>query len=186
MKLLGHPYTCITSGVEENAFDRETPAEHVVRLSEMKAKDVAADRTDAIVIGSDTIVVIDNEILGKPGSPEEAHAMILRLQGRTHTVFTGFAVYNTETGVMISEYETTAVTMREITFETAEKYVATGESMDKAGSYGIQGYGAVLIESIEGCYFTVMGLPLARLMAAIAESSNGTLNYFGTTGDVIQ
>jgi septum formation protein len=183
MKLLGHPYKCITSNVEEDYIEGETPSEHVTRLSELKAKDVAADITEGLIIGSDTVVVIDNDILGKPESPAEALEMIMRLQGRSHTVYTGFAVYNSDTGKMHSGHETTSVSMRAISTEMAKKYVETEEPLDKAGSYGIQGFGAVLIDSIEGCYFNVMGLPLSRLMEAIYISSNGTYNYFGTTGE---
>ena len=179
LKLLGHPFICITSAVEEDTVTGELPEHHVTRLSELKARDVGAQRKNGIIIGSDTIVVLDSEILEKPASSGEAVDMLMRLQGQTHTVYTGFALYNTETRAIVTDYETTQVTMRSFTRDIAHKYVDTGEPMDKAGAYGIQGYGAVLITSIEGCYFNVMGLPLARLMEALHAFSGGTFRYFG-------
>ena len=186
MKLLGHPYKCITSSIEENYIEGETPAQHVLRLSELKAVTVGEKNVQGIIIGSDTIVVLENEILGKPRSPEEALEMIMRLQGCTHSVYSGFAVYNTENKKISSGYEKSEVTMRKITLDIAKKYVDTKEPLDKAGSYGIQGYGSVLIKSIKGCFFTVMGLPLSRLMEAIYLSSNGKYGYFGTTEDLLK
>ncbi len=182
MKLLGHPFISITSDIEENYIEGETPAQHVTRLSELKALDVGEKNAHGLIIGSDTIVVIDGEILGKPHSYDEAMGMIMKLQGRTHEVFTGFAIYDTETKKIISGYETSEVTMREITLDIAKKYTDTKEPLDKAGAYGIQGYGAVLIKSVRGCFFNVMGLPLSRLMDALYTFSGGRYGYFGFTG----
>ena len=103
----------------------------------------------------------------------------MRLQGQTHTVYTGFALYNAATGKLFSSYEKTHVTMRKMTRELAARYVDTGEPLDKAGAYGVQGYGAALITSIEGCFFTVMGLPVTRLMEALYTFSDGEFGYFG-------
>lgn len=186
MKLLGHPFKCITSHVEENYIEGETPARHVIRLAELKAVNVGEKNVHGIIIGSDTIVVLDNEIFGKPQSPEEALEMIMRLQGCTHSVYTGFAVYNTENKKISSGYEKSEVTMCKIPLDIAKKYVDTKEPLDKAGSYGIQGYGSVLIKSIKGCFFTVMGLPLSRLMEAIYLSSDGRYGYFGTTENLLK
>lgn len=183
MKLLGHPFTCITSNIEEDYIEGETPAQHVTRLSEVKAVDVGKKNVHGLIIGSDTIVVLDGEILGKPRSADEAIEMIMRLQGRTHNVFTGFAIYDTENKKIISGYETSEVTMREMSLDLAKKYVDTKESFDKAGAYGIQGYGAVLIKSVKGCFFNVMGLPLSRLMEALYTFSRGRYGYFGTIGE---
>ena len=183
MRLLGHPFICITSNIEEDYVEGETPAQHVIRLSELKAVDVGGKNTRGIIIGSDTIVVLDNEIIEKPRSADEAVEMIMRLQGRTHNVFTGFAIYSTENKKIISGYETSEVTMREISLDIAKKYVDTEEPFDKAGAYGIQGYGAVLIKSVKGCFFNVMGLPLSRLMEALYTFSGGRYGYFGTIGE---
>ena len=181
VRLLGHEVECTVSTVEESRIEGESPNDHVTRLSLLKARDVGSRLDEGIVIGSDTIVVVDGDVLEKPADEEEAVAMLLRLAGRPHRVFTGFALYNALTGAYVTGYETTRVTMRRFDRDLAERYVATGEPMDKAGAYGIQGYGAVLIEGISGCYFTVMGLPMERLMAALAEFTGGAVGYFGAT-----
>jgi len=177
--ILGHPFSAEVSGIEEVSVAGETPAEHVIRLSLLKARDVAARHNEGIVIGSDTIVVIDGDILEKPFSPEEAVVMIMRLQGRTHKVFTGFALVDASTGRETASFETTCVTIRPMSLELARRYVATGEPLDKAGAYGIQGYGAAIVTGINGCYFTVMGLPVARLAEALNDFTDGHFGYFG-------
>lgn len=182
IKLLGHPFECETSGVEETIVAGEKPEDHVIRLSLLKARDVGDHHRDGIIIGSDTVVVIDGDILEKPESKEEAVEMLLRLQSRTHTVYTGFALYNAATHESATGFETTQVTMRPFDRLTAIRYVETGEPLDKAGAYGIQGYGAVLIDSVNGCYFNVMGLPLARVMDALYTFSGHSIGYFGYTG----
>jgi septum formation protein len=182
MKLLGHPFRSITSHVEETAIPGETPSEHVVRLAEIKAREVGGQVGKGIVIGSDTIVVIDDLILGKPDSEKDAAEMLDRLQGRTHTVYTGFALFDPESGALEKGFETSEVTMRPMDSNLIENYIKTGEPLDKAGAYGIQGYGAVLITKIRGCYFNVMGLPLARLMEALYRFSGGRYGFFGNTG----
>ena len=179
MELIGHPFTCIPSSVKENIVNDETPARHVTILSELKARDVGAHLENRIIIGSDTIVFLNNDIFEKSGSPEEAVEMIMKLQGHTHTVYTGFALYDTASSKIFSSYEKTHVTMRNITRDLAQRYVKTGEPLDKAGAYGIQGYGAALITSINGCFFNVMGLPISRLMEALYAFSEGKFGYFG-------
>ncbi len=179
MRYIGHPFEYIDPDVEELRVPGESPADHVTRLSLVKARKIGLDLADGIVIGSDTIVVLDNDILEKPANAAEAVEMLSRLQGRTHTVYTGFALYNAATRKYFFDYETTRVTMRPFDRGLAERYIATGEPMDKAGAYGIQGFGAVLIAGIEGDYFTVMGLPLARLMAALETFTGGGVPYFG-------
>jgi septum formation protein len=178
LKLTGHPFVCIPSNVDEGVVNGEPPDRYVTILSELKAKDVGDRRENGIIIGSDTIVVFDGKIFEKPVSPEEAVEMIMILQGQTHTVYTGFALYDAKTHNLFSGYEKTHVTMRGISLDLARKYVETEEPLDKAGAYGIQGYGAVLISSIQGCYFTVMGLPLRRLMEALYTFSDGEFEYF--------
>jgi septum formation protein len=182
MKLLGHPFRSITSHVEETVISGEKPSEHVQRLSELKAREVGRRVGKGIVIGSDTVVVIDGDILGKPVSKEEAAGMLTRLQGRTHTVYTGFALFNPESGGLLTGFETTEVTMKQMSTDLIGKYIATGEPLDKAGAYGIQGWGAVLIPEIKGCYFNVMGMPLAKLMDALHRFSGGRYGYFENPG----
>ena len=183
MKLLGHPYRSITSSVDEDYVPGEPPGEHVKRLSALKAADIAGTLESGIVIGSDTVVVLDGNILGKPESEQDALGMIMRLQGRTHTVYTGFALHDAKDGRTVQGYETTEVTMRPFPIETARDYLTTNEPFDKAGAYGIQGYGAVLISGIQGCYFNVMGLPLSRLMETLYTFSDGYYGYFGMNED---
>ncbi len=183
MKLLGHPYRCITSSVEENHVPGEAPEEHVTRLAASKAADVARSLANGIVVGSDTVVVLDGDMLGKPKSWDDALGMIMRLQGRTHTVFTGFALHDAENGRTESGYESTDVTMLPLTQDIVSDYLQTHEPFDKAGAYGIQGCGAILISGIKGCYFNVMGLPLSRLMAMLYIFSDGYFGYFGMNKD---
>ncbi len=183
LKLLGHPFSVIPAHIEEKFFPGENPSEHVVRLAEAKAGRVAGMVSESMVIGSDTIVVIDGDILGKPGSRKEAFEMLMRLAGRTHDVYTGFALHDTVTGKVASGFEQTEVSMIPLSREIAEMYLDTGEPFDKAGAYGIQGYGSALIDSVKGCYFNVMGLPLTRLMKMLNTFSNGYFGYFGSGGD---
>jgi septum formation protein len=183
MKLIGHPFRCITSNAEETLLPGETPAEHVVRLSLLKAREVGEKVGQGTIIGADTVVVLDGEIMGKPSSEEDAFDMLSRLQGRTHTVYTGFALHDAKDGWDISGFETTEVTMRSMDAGLIRDYIATGEPLDKAGAYGIQGYGAVLIPAVHGCYFNVMGLPLSRLMEALYTFTNGRYGYFGTKAE---
>lgn len=179
MKLLGHPYRCVSPHADETILPGEAPSAHVVRLAELKARDTGIRIGSGIIIGSDTVVVLDGDILGKPASPDDARSMLGRIQGRTHTVFTGFAVHDPESGAMSSGFETTEVTMRTMDDDLIRRYVETGEPLDKAGAYGIQGYGAALVTSISGCYFNVMGLPLARLMDTLRAFTYDEYGFFG-------
>ena len=152
---------------EEHADD--DPVKHVLGLSRLKALSVRDKAKDGFILGADTIVVLDGDILEKPGSEAEAKGMLARLAGRTHHVYTGLALIDAATGKEAGGYEKSGVRIREMTPEEIEAYVATGEPMDKAGSYGIQGYGAAIVERVEGCYFNVVGLPVVRLLKLIRE-----------------
>ena len=120
-----------------------------------------------VVIAADTVVALDSKILGKPKDVEEAKAMLRSLSGRTHQVLTGVAIFHDERELI--DAVTTAVCFRKLTEAEIEAYVATGEPLDKAGAYGIQGYGALLVENIDGCYNNVVGLPLTKLYQMLAE-----------------
>lgn len=164
--LLALPFEVIPSEVDEAALVRELgeqplPAEMARRLAEVKAADVAARHPDALVLGADTIVVLGDAILGKPVSPDDARRMLAFLSGRTHQVITGIALRGP--GVSVSDAVSTDVTFRELTSREIDAYVATGEPMDKAGAYALQGRAAVLIEGIHGDYTNVVGLPIPRL-----------------------
>jgi septum formation protein len=149
------------AGLEPHGLARE--------ISLKKAESVAGRYPDAIIIAADTIGVIEGHILGKPHSESEACAMLASLSGKSHAVITGFTVLDTLTGKAVSRSVETAVYMRRIIKSEIEAYVKTGEPLDKAGSYAIQGLGAVLVEKIEGDYSNVMGLPLSALAEALKE-----------------
>ena len=160
-------YEVLVSGCEE-FVPEGTPAEKVPAiLAEQKALAVAKLRPEDTVIGSDTVVVLNDEIFGKPKDKEHAHALLRALSGKKHFVYTGVAV--AEKGSVRSFVQKTEVEFYELSDETIEKYIATGEPMDKAGAYGIQGKGSVLVKRITGDYFNVMGLPVLRLSRMLAE-----------------
>ena len=124
-------------------------------------------KKDEVVIAADTVVVLDDKVIGKPKNVEEAKEMLRALSGRSHRVLTGIAVFYKEEETV--ETVTTSVRFRKLTSEEIDAYIATGEPMDKAGAYGIQGHGALLVESIEGCYNNVVGLPLTKLYQMLGQ-----------------
>ena len=161
-------YRTVSPDVDEHVEGHPAPEELVELLSRRKAEAVGAKAgADALVIAADTVVALDGAILGKPHSREEAAAMLAALSGREHAVYTGLTVLRGNR--LVTGHERTAVTFRTLTGAEIDRYVATGEPMDKAGAYGIQGRGALLITGIEGDYFNVMGLPVCRLGRVLAE-----------------
>ncbi len=167
LTLIGVPHTVRPADVDETVLPGELPVPHCERLAREKATTLALVAPDAVVIGSDTIVVIDDLILGKPTTAEDATRMLTRLRGRTHVVHTAVAV--AFGGRTVSGVESVSVTFRMLDDARIADYVATGEPMDKAGAYGIQGYGATIVERISGDYFAVMGLPLGRLTTLFTD-----------------
>ena len=167
LALVGIAHDVIPAHVDERIMAGERPAPHADRLARSKALALAERERDALVIGADTIVVIDGRILGKPADEAEARQTLRTLSGREHVVFTAVAVARGRR--VESEVEEVTVTFRELTDDEIAAYVATGEPMDKAGSYGIQGYGATIVERIDGDYFAVMGLSLVRLVRLLAR-----------------
>ena len=161
---VGIKYEVIPSSVEEHIDDIDgTPAEKAEKLAYLKAKDVATRLNDCLVLGADTIVVIGNEIIGKPIDLDDAKRMLIKLSGKEHKVITGVALIDTNKNVEVISHETTSVKFRVLTSKMIDSYIATQEPMGKAGAYAIQGFGALLIEGIHGCYSNVVGLPLTRL-----------------------
>lgn len=161
LALAGFDFAVETAAVEET-YDPALPPEQIVmHLAAVKSAPVAALHPEEPVVGADTVVVLDEEILGKPRSEEEAKAMLRRLSGRVHQVYTGVCLRRGEETVCF--HECTLVRFKPLTEAQIAAYVATGEPMDKAGAYGIQGRGCVLVEGIEGDYFNVVGLPVSRL-----------------------
>jgi septum formation protein len=165
LTLVGILHTVRPADIDETELPGERPVPHAERLARQKAHTIAERHPDAVVIAADTIVVLDGEILGKPRDAEDAKGILAQLSGRTHTVFTAIAV--ARGGRTESAVEEVDVTFRAIGEEEIAEYVRTGEPMDKAGAYGIQGYGATIVERIEGDYFSVMGLGLRRLCALL-------------------
>ena len=177
LKMLGLRFDVVPANVDETYRRNENAKAHAERLAREKALAVAALRPDALVIGSDTVVVLDRKVLGKPRDAEEAVTMLLRLQGRTHRVETGIAVA-TPDRLLLSGVESVRVHFRSFDRTIAEEYVRTTEPMDKAGAYGIQGYGAAVVERIHGDYFAVMGLPIGRLLALL-QAAGWRYNFQG-------
>lgn len=170
LRQIGVEFIVVKPDVPEETLPGETPESMVERLALDKA--LAAGHGTGVVLGADTVVVLDGVILGKPADPAEARAMLARLSGRTHTVFTGFALVGADRRVV--GHERTDVTFRPLEAAEIERYVATGAPLDKAGSYGIQDdFGAVFVERINGDYYTVVGLPLTRVYTALRAMNAG-------------
>lgn len=167
------------ANVDETRRDSESPRAYAERVAREKAMTIARAQQDAVVIGADTVVVADGEVLGKPNDAREAAQMLRRLSDRTHLVETAVAV--ARDGKIVSDVEEVDVTFRRLSERDIERYIATGEPMDKAGAYGIQGYGATIVTRIRGDYFAVMGLPLGMLVTLLGKVG---LSYdFGTLRD---
>jgi septum formation protein len=167
------PVRIEVSHADETYAPNSAPEEIVESLALRKAlavtNNLASESINGIVIGSDTIVVYNNQVLNKPVDDEDAKRMLTMLQGHTHQVFSGIACVDLITGERLIKHRMTEVTMRELTTEQISRYIASGEPHDKAGAYAIQGIGALLVESIHGCYFNVVGLPLSLLSRMLGD-----------------
>lgn len=170
LKDAGIIHTVVPSDADENISTALPPEKYVMELALLKGAAVAknADKND-IVISADTVVVLDGEIMGKPKNFEDAKRMLMSLSGRWHSVLTGYCVIAGKDGAASVRYEETKVKFREITEKEALHYIRSGECMDKAGSYGIQGKGRLLVEKIDGDYFNVVGLPVCALAKMLKE-----------------
>jgi len=171
LEQVGIRFHVIPSNVDETLLADETAEDHVIRLSRNKALDVAGrqDVNGRWFIGSDTVVVRDNLVLGKPIDAAEARQMLASLSGRSHRVISGYAVHKRDNGQTISGAVVTKVFFKKLTPREIEGYIATGEPFDKAGAYAIQGIGSFMIPGIEGSYTNVVGLPLCEVIAALEE-----------------
>jgi septum formation protein len=174
----GIPFEAHPATVDESRLPNESPDAMVERLALVKARAAAAALRmveQAVVLGADTVVVVDDEVLGKPGTPQRAREMLLRLRGHEHLVISGVALLRVTPsgpeaiGDSRVGHEITRVWFTPMTDEEVDDYVATGESLDKAGGYAIQGRAGRFIQRIEGCYFNVVGLPLARVNQMLAD-----------------
>ncbi len=162
-----YSFTIQTSTIEEQVEVGLHPAKVVEQLAKQKAEDVWSTNEEAVVLGSDTVVVFGNNILGKPIGEEDAKSMLRLLSGNVHSVYTGVALCFPK-GVK-TFYEKTDVEFYPLSEEEIEMYIRSGEPFDKAGAYGIQGFGAYLVKRVMGDYFTVVGLPLAKTMRALKD-----------------
>lgn len=166
---LGLSFQIQASQVEEKFLEDMEPGVLAQETALAKARDVAKNFNSGLVIGADTIVVLNDQILGKPASVEEAQAMLQALNGKEHLVISGLAVVDVQEQEETAIHEITKVWFRQLDDEEIQNYVATGEPMDKAGAYGIQDKGSLLVAKIEGCYFNVVGLPLSRLYLLLKQ-----------------
>ena len=171
LQQIGLEFQVIPSRVDEHVLAGETPEEHVIRLSLDKATEVAnrENVSGRWFIGSDTIVLCDQQILGKPRDEAHAVTMLKQLSGREHQVLSGYAIIDRETKEQRTEAVSTKVWFRQLTDDEIARYIATGEPADKAGSYAIQGLGICFVARIEGSYTNVVGLPLCKLTGAMKE-----------------
>lgn len=170
LRMLGLEFEILVSTAEEERRELPvSPGEQTMELAAGKAKEIADLRPDALVIAADTIVAAENRIMGKPRDEEDAREMLSFLSGRWHEVYTGVALVKAAENRRLVDCERTRVKFRPLSEEEIKTYIRSGAPMDKAGAYGIQGLGAVLVERIEGCFFNVVGLPLARLTMMLRD-----------------
>jgi septum formation protein len=160
----GLGFSVIPSYLDENSIPLSSPKTYVRHLAEAKAKDVSVRYTDSWVIGADTMVVIDDTMLGKPGSRSEARKMLRRLSGNSHQVLTGYCICCQTADRLFSETVITEVFIKELTDPQIDWYISSGEPFDKAGAYGIQGIGSFLVKHIQGSYTNVVGLPVCEVL----------------------
>lgn len=165
-------FSIVKSDIEEKTFVGERPEQIAMSLAFQKSFNISKLYPDNIIIGADTIVAYEDEILGKPKDEEDAFRILKLLSGKTHNVITGISIINLNSKIKIVDYENTKVKFRDLDDDKIYKYLKTKEYVDKAGSYGIQGYGALLVEKIEGCYLNVVGLPLVKLDILLGEYFN--------------
>lgn len=170
LRQIGIEPVVMDAQVPEEFDPTQSPVENALRLSYAKARAVELKVPEGIIIGADTIVVLDHQLLAKPQDEDDAFRMLQLLSGKTHVVITGFTLMDRPSGMYVCAHEETRVTFRELPEEEIREYIATGSPMDKAGAYGIQDdYGAVFVTRIEGCFYNVVGFPLARFYSTLAD-----------------
>ena len=171
MEEAGLSFEVVPSDVDESIREGEVPLEHTKRLACEKARKVGEHVSDGLVIGADTVVVVDGTILGKPVDTEDARRMLRCISGRTHTVVTAFCILDVRTGREVVKACETRVRIKSLSEDEIEDYLRTGESLDKAGAYAVQGVGRRIVEKIDGSYTNVVGLPMDELKRALEEIS---------------
>ena len=180
--LLGLRFEIMPSNVDEKFMKGEAPRDHVLRLSEEKTKMASALHPEAWVMGADTIVIINGEVLGKPRTPDEAKEMLSKLSGQIHTVFTGFTVARKSADILIRDAVESSVRFREIPEDEMAWYIRSQEPYDKAGGYAVQGMGAFFIKEIYGSYTNVMGLPLCEVVDVLKRI--GAIDFTGGSSGI--
>jgi septum formation protein len=170
LKQLGLKFITLSTDIDEEVPDAEHPIKTVKRLAAHKMASALLLNKQGIIITADTIVVLGNEIIGKPKSKADARRILKKLSGRTHKVYTGYMIKNSVTGKSESDYEMTKVTFNKLSSKLIDDYIKSGSPMDKAGAYGIQDdFGAVFIKKIDGCYYNVVGLPLSKFYRSLLK-----------------
>ena len=170
-------FKIIKSNIDEVILSKESPYQVVMRLAYEKSMDIAYSNRDKLIIGADTVVCLDDVILGKPKDELEAIEMINKLSGKTHQVITGISLINLDANKKIIDYVVSYVKFKNLSHEDVMDYIQTNESLDKAGAYGIQGYGALLVEEIKGDYFNIVGLPISKLSDLLKKHFSINLFY---------
>jgi septum formation protein len=169
LRQMGFDFNIVTKEVDETFGPKDDPARTAMALSALKAEAVLPGIAAGLVVGADTVVVLEGELLGKPESRIEAGRMLKRLSGRTHEVFTGFTLIDAGTDRRVSGVERTAVTFRRLEPWEIDDYVSTGMPMDKAGAYGIQDPSGLFVDRIDGCFYNVVGFPLAKFYEGLKK-----------------
>ncbi|HVT00837.1 MAG TPA: Maf family protein [Patescibacteria group bacterium] len=175
MKFLGIPFDVVSSDFDETRIP-DTDYKHFVEtLSFEKVKVVAASFDDAIIVGADTVVVMDGKVLGKPKDKRDAKKKLKLLSGTKHLIITGYTIFDTKSGRVVNSSVESSVKLKDLTNEEIEAYIATGEPMDKAGGYAVQGIGGLFVEKVDGDYFNIVGLPLKDIRRHLADFGIKTL-----------
>lgn len=182
LSLLGLCFEIMPSNVDEKFMTGEEPRDHVLRLSEEKAQKAAALHPEAWVMGADTIVIINGDVLGKPRTPDEAKEMLGKLSGQVHMVFTGFTVVRKSADILVRDAVSSSVRFREIAEDEMAWYIKSQEPYDKAGGYAVQGMGAFFIKEIHGSYTNVMGLPLCEVVDVLKKI--GAIGFAGVSDGI--
>lgn len=169
LRMIGFDFEVVNSQVDEQSEVYTIPEVHVLELAQKKALKVAEKIDGGLIIGADTVVVLNNQILGKPKDAKQAKEILQQLSGKTHEVYTGFAIVEKPSGEMLSEFEKTLVSFRQLADEEIDRYIQSGSPFDKAGGYGIQDQGALFVQKIDGCFYNVMGLPVTKLYQALEK-----------------
>jgi len=171
LELLNFQFQTFSVDTDESILNGETPIEAALRLAEVKMQEALLLRPNSIILTADTLVALGDKILGKPSDESEAFNYLRELSSNTHKVVTGFCITNSSNGTKIIDFEETLVTFRNLDNEEIIDYINGGSPMDKAGAYGIQDdFGAVFVSRIEGCYYNVVGLPLAKVYSSIKSA----------------